>query len=358
MNERFSFKIQNNRESLAAQVASHLKGLIFSGKLKNGEKIPNEAELAAILKVSRTTTREAVMNLVQQGLFHRHVGRGTFVNALIKPNQILWVYGYDMMKEDVSLYYSFFLRTFSKECAKYNWQVTPIWSICENIEQDKVIPIKNDNYIGYSFIGCPPSNPIFKTVTEKNYPYVNITASPANSRFVTTDISQGFLLGIEHLKRKNSLSTPIVICSRDYELEINRIISAHPNIKAKVIAINIPPTMSASIQNGYRVMNEIIKTEQDWSSLFIFDDILALGASNAILKVGYDKLKHINLLVRSSVCLQIPFCKPITYLVNDIEEEVMNAVRILHEQINGNLFPACYSGKYALMDSEECAIAV
>jgi DNA-binding LacI/PurR family transcriptional regulator len=164
------------------------------------------------------------------------------------------------------------------------------------------------------------------------------------------------LLGIEHLKRKNSQSPVIVLCSKSYEPAINQIIST--NQKIKVIFINTPLTMSETIQTGYRAMNEIIKTEHDWSSLFIFDDILALGASDAILKLGYDKHKDINLLVRSSVCLQIPFCKPITYLVDDIEEEVINAVRILHEQINGNPFPACYSGKYTLIDSEECAIAV
>jgi DNA-binding LacI/PurR family transcriptional regulator len=358
MNQLYSFKIQNNRESLAAQVASYLKGLIFSGKLKNGEKIPNEAELAEILKVSRTTAREAVMNLVHQGLFHRHVGRGTFVNALTMPNQILWVYGHDVMKEDISLYYNLFLRTFSKECARYGWQVVPKWNLCEDIGQGRETSIKNDNYIGYSFIGCPQTHPLLNSAIEKNYPYVHITASPANSKFVTTDISQGFLLGIEHLKRKNSQSPVIVICSKSYESVINQIINTHPEIKVKVIFINTPLTMSETIQTGYRAMNEIIKTEHDWSSLFIFDDILALGASDAILKLGYDNHKDINLLVRSSVCLQIPFYKPITYLVDDIEEEVINAVRILHEQINGNPFPACYSGKYALIDSEECAIAV
>nr|WP_263965506.1 FCD domain-containing protein [Roseomonas sp. SXEYE001]MCV4206525.1 GntR family transcriptional regulator [Roseomonas sp. SXEYE001] len=43
-----------------------------------GEKLPTERELGAHYGVARNTVRRALDALEQQGLIHRHVGRGTF----------------------------------------------------------------------------------------------------------------------------------------------------------------------------------------------------------------------------------------------------------------------------------------
>lgn len=65
---------QNGRSSLSvsriqpayAQVASQLRDLIVTGQIRTGDHLPNEAELATIFGVSRSTVREALRSLAAQ----------------------------------------------------------------------------------------------------------------------------------------------------------------------------------------------------------------------------------------------------------------------------------------------------
>lgn len=56
-----------------------IKSKIMTGEFLPGEQIPTEKELAGTYQVSSITARQAVLNLVQQGLLLRKQGKGTFV---------------------------------------------------------------------------------------------------------------------------------------------------------------------------------------------------------------------------------------------------------------------------------------
>lgn len=61
-------------------VFNQIRDLIFRGQLKAGQRLPPERELAQSLGVSRPTLREAIQQLVDQGLVDNHHGVGTFVH--------------------------------------------------------------------------------------------------------------------------------------------------------------------------------------------------------------------------------------------------------------------------------------
>jgi len=61
------------------QIQQQLRETILSGKLGPGDPIPPEPSLAADAAVSRFTIRQAIDDLVREGLVVRHRGRGTFV---------------------------------------------------------------------------------------------------------------------------------------------------------------------------------------------------------------------------------------------------------------------------------------
>lgn len=56
-----------------------LRQSIADTPLKAGDQLPSEADLAARYNVSRSTVREAITTLVQEGILNRIHGRGTFV---------------------------------------------------------------------------------------------------------------------------------------------------------------------------------------------------------------------------------------------------------------------------------------
>ncbi|GAA2205408.1 FCD domain-containing protein [Nonomuraea monospora] len=71
-------------------VVRRLSDAIALGLLADGEQLPSEAELAALLGVSTVTLREALMALRQQGLVETRRGRGggSFVRTPSEPPEL------------------------------------------------------------------------------------------------------------------------------------------------------------------------------------------------------------------------------------------------------------------------------
>jgi len=61
------------------QLKNILRSRILSNELKGNQRLPTEAELCAEYNVSRITVRQALSELMKEGLIYRDRGRGTFV---------------------------------------------------------------------------------------------------------------------------------------------------------------------------------------------------------------------------------------------------------------------------------------
>jgi len=87
--------------SLTDQVKTHLKERIVEGDFEEG-RIPSETELAAELGVSRTTIRDALSRLEQEGAIYRKQGAGTFVNepGLQIKSRLEEIWAYEDVLED------------------------------------------------------------------------------------------------------------------------------------------------------------------------------------------------------------------------------------------------------------------
>ena len=72
---------------LYLQLASYLRNQIHSGVLQPGDMMIAENSLCDLLNVSRTTIRQSMNQLVEEGLLVRYRGKGTFIaNVKIKRN--------------------------------------------------------------------------------------------------------------------------------------------------------------------------------------------------------------------------------------------------------------------------------
>jgi GntR family transcriptional regulator, transcriptional repressor for pyruvate dehydrogenase complex len=66
---------------LYEQIVQQIEQSIHEGRLKAGDQLPTERELAQQFGVSRTAVREAVKILTEKGLVESFSGRGTFVTS-------------------------------------------------------------------------------------------------------------------------------------------------------------------------------------------------------------------------------------------------------------------------------------
>ena len=64
---------------LYRQIADQIRGLIASGKVARGARLPAERDLAKQLRVSRPSLREALIALEMEGLLDVRVGSGIYV---------------------------------------------------------------------------------------------------------------------------------------------------------------------------------------------------------------------------------------------------------------------------------------
>lgn len=80
------------------EIEAWLREIILIGR--PGEVIPSEVEIAASFEVSRMTARQAVLNLMREGLVDRRRGAGTFIanNPLHRREGVLLSFTEDMKR--------------------------------------------------------------------------------------------------------------------------------------------------------------------------------------------------------------------------------------------------------------------
>ncbi len=72
--------LENRASKGARAITAELKRAIRSGALSHGDQLPPERELSESYSASRSTIRKALNLLESEGLVHRKIGSGTFVD--------------------------------------------------------------------------------------------------------------------------------------------------------------------------------------------------------------------------------------------------------------------------------------
>jgi GntR family transcriptional regulator, transcriptional repressor for pyruvate dehydrogenase complex len=70
------------RRSVATQAADGIRAMIIDGRLRPGDVLPSERQLAVELRISRPTVRQAISSLTAMNILEVRPGGGTFVTDL------------------------------------------------------------------------------------------------------------------------------------------------------------------------------------------------------------------------------------------------------------------------------------
>jgi GntR family transcriptional regulator of arabinose operon len=66
------------------QLKKEIQSWIYSGRFKSNEQLPSEHELSRLFSMSRQTVRQAVGEMVQEGLLYRIQGKGTYCSGSLQ----------------------------------------------------------------------------------------------------------------------------------------------------------------------------------------------------------------------------------------------------------------------------------
>ncbi|TFJ91657.1 GntR family transcriptional regulator [Lentibacillus salicampi] len=84
----------NGSLPLYKQIANNIKDDIANARLSDGDAIPSEIKLAETYGVSRVTIREAIKQLVEEGILYRIQGSGTYISHEKIEHDILKLQGF------------------------------------------------------------------------------------------------------------------------------------------------------------------------------------------------------------------------------------------------------------------------
>lgn len=87
-------KLEASSAPLHYQIMDNIKRQITAEILKPGDIIPSESQLCAEYKVSRTTVRQALNQLVEENLLFRRRGKGSFVADKKLRRSINYIYSF------------------------------------------------------------------------------------------------------------------------------------------------------------------------------------------------------------------------------------------------------------------------
>ena len=98
-----SLQIEEGALPLYYQIIRIVEREIAEGSLRAGDQLPTEQELCDQYKVSRTTVRQAILSLVNDGLLYRKQGKGTFVAKPKLLRSITNLYSFSASMKEIGL---------------------------------------------------------------------------------------------------------------------------------------------------------------------------------------------------------------------------------------------------------------
>ncbi|OSB08088.1 GntR family transcriptional regulator [Paraclostridium bifermentans] len=136
-------------EPIYKQIESHIKHLIQSKTLKQGELIPSEKQLSEEFNVTRMTVRSALNNLVKDGYITRQRGVGSIVLANKVYDNISAVSGFTEEMENKGYKVSNILEELNVIEADEELMNKLNLTEKENVWEIKRIRLANDKKISY-----------------------------------------------------------------------------------------------------------------------------------------------------------------------------------------------------------------
>jgi len=172
--------------SLTGQVKAHIKQQILNNAYED-DRVPAEMELANELGVSRTTVRDALSRLENEGVIYRKQGAGTFVNrpGLRIRSRLDEIWSYEAVLEAHGYEPSTRVLDFSQLAADKRLAADldlaegePILLVRKLFLEDEQPVILTCNYIPLAFISGPLENdafvvPVFTYLSESAGQYLS-----------------------------------------------------------------------------------------------------------------------------------------------------------------------------------------
>jgi len=332
----------------AEPVRDQLRHLLITeievGRFLQGTKLPAERALAEIFGTSRTTVRQAIASLVEEGTLIRSPGKGTFVKGLrreswsaVDPSlgssvgtlqgTLAFVISEDIFKF-VEVGYNRILLGAQKTCQQNGYRL-----LFHALTKDS--PLVETGVAGYMVVGGAPRR-FLERLREMGTPLVLVDllfedrlASVGFEYAAGMRQAVTYLHGLGH-REIGFIGFPN---SEKYVVFWQTLASLGLRYEPRWVTFLQFPDLQPSMLSGYRAMQSILAVEPLPTAMIATNDLVALGAKDALAVAGIDVPKRMSVMGFDD--LGTDANRPLTTMRTDSAEVGRLAVRTLLEQIHG-----------------------
>lgn len=319
------------------QLKQILKKGINKRKLRPGDRIPSEERIAKDYGVSLGTVRQAMAELVNEGLVYKEQGRGTFIAD--KKRKKTFTIG--LLLTDIgNPFFSQLARSIQEKAHLLKYSViyynTNDQVAREGESIDMLIERQVDGVILVPVLKKGEKKLIQKLM-ENDIPFVYLDRYPDDppSDYIIIDNLSGVRQAMEYLislghKRIGSIS------AQPYTWVLKQRVKAYKEIARKnsltledylVQISNLPDD-----KGGYEAMNRLLSMKNRPTAIFATNDIIAIGAHKAAKDKGIRIPQDLSLIgfddIEASSHLEVP----LTTISQPIDKMGDIAVKILLEK--------------------------
>lgn len=322
------------REDLFSQIAA--------GRLKAGDRLVSENELAGRYGVAVLTVRRALKGLVDEGLLVRAPKRGTFVTEKAAVyRRILVVCGISHLEDivpadwNVSPYHRNTVRFCREAAVKSGFSVDVVWPYAGNgVEPSDAVNL--ERYSGAIFSGCTDNIRMVQEIQSKGMHFVHLGKTLPDNRTVWFDYFQAMqLLKSGFCRDAASRGLKIVVgYVRNQGQGVDALASWMPG---RIFSLQLPNDISMrDIERfSYQAVRDYCSDNRKPAAFIFLDDIVARGGTRAMLHAGMGD-GRCPVAVACGIREMDSYGMPVTYVVHDTETEARLAVEMLEAQMAGD----------------------
>ena len=319
------------------QVKEIVREEISKRKLKPGDRIPSEERIAKKHGVSLGTVRQAMAELVNEGLIYKEQGKGTFIAERKKEK----TFTIGLLFTDIgNPFFSQLARSIQEKAHFLKYSVVyyntddQFSRAVESINM--LIKRRVDGVILLSILKKKQEEELIRKLKENGIPFVYLDRylNKPTSDYIIIDNFSGVRQGMEYLislghKRIGCISAQPYARMKQRVKAYEKIVKEH-NLVTEDSLIQISDLLDD--KGGYDAANKLFSIKNRPTAIFATNDIIAIGACRAAKDRGIKIPQDLSLVGFDDIETSSHIEVPLTTISQPINEMGEMAVKILVEK--------------------------
>ena len=358
---------QKKSTPLYLQIVDDLCRQIALGKLRPGEKIRSQSDLANIYGVSLITVKKALWEMTKDGMLYSRVGKGTYVSeeSPLTERREFKSIGF-VLTDMKSPFFSRILHSVEQRAGTMGFSL--MLSSSENkIEKEEYL-IQDFRDIGVrgliiaSMDHIYKANPVIRQLEKERFPYVMVSyITDPDICFVGTDHEEGGYMATDHLIKSGYKKVGYIngeegnLCGDERKKGYLRALNAHAIPYNSQYEYRLPLGGEwHDYDSGYQVGKRVLQQSDRPEAVFAYNDLVALGFQKAIMAGGMKVPQDLAVVGFDNIDSSATTSVPLTTINQPTDKIGMLAVDVLYHKCRGDDIEVRQILKPQLIIRESC----